>query len=125
MARSTTATPRLDTSVTDAATVQKALRLMATLNTGNADLFRGALDVFDWCVQQVQAGRHIMATDESGHAALELITPLLGAARDQGRTVLHTRAFNQVVRLLERPAQPTSALRDLMAEAYASQDGES
>ncbi|CAN5771497.1 hypothetical protein BH11GEM1_BH11GEM1_33780 [soil metagenome] len=54
---------RLDTSVSDTATVQKAQRLMSVLNTGNADLFRGALDVFDWCVRQVQEGRHIGAID--------------------------------------------------------------
>lgn len=119
MARST-AMKRLDTSVTDAPTVQKATRLMAVLDTGNADLYRGALDVFEWCVRQVQEGRHIMATDEVGRAPVELSTPLLEAARGHGRLVLHAEAFDEVVRVLERPAEPTDALRELMAEAYAS-----
>ena len=111
---------RLDTSVSDTATVQKAQRLMSVLNTGNADLFRGALDVFDWCVRQVQEGRHIGAIDESGHMTRELVTPLLEAARDHGRITLDSDAFNQIVQVLERPAQPTPALRELMADAYAS-----
>lgn len=119
MARSAAAPQRLDTSVTDAQTVQKAQRLMTALNTGNADLYRGALDVFDWCVQQVQEGRHIMATDENGQPARELVTPLLGAAREHRRILLHADAFNQIVEIFERPAEPTPALRDLMAEAYA------
>lgn len=121
MARSTAATQRLDTSVTDTATVAKATRLMSVLETGNADLYRGALDVFDWCVRQVQEGRHIMATDDNGQAAIELVTPLLEAARDHGRIVLHAEAFDQIVELIERPAQPTTFLRELMAEAYASE----
>lgn len=117
MARST-AVKRLDTSVTDSATVQKATRLMTELETGNADLFRGALDVFDWCVRQVQEGRHIVATDDRGPAK-ELVTPLLEAARAHGRMVLHAAAFDEIARVLDRPAQPTDALRELMAETYA------
>ncbi|MEX0892241.1 MAG: DUF1778 domain-containing protein [Gemmatimonadota bacterium] len=92
---------------------------MRTLGTGNADLYRGALDVFDWCVRQVQTGRHIMATDESGHAPIELSTPLLDAARGDNRITLDAEAFDEFVRILERPAEPTQTLRDLMAEAYA------
>lgn len=116
MGRTATAR-RLDTSVTDAATVQKATRLMGMLEAGNADLFRGALDVFDWCVRQVQEGRHIMATDDAGRAAVELVTPLLEVAREHSRITLHADAFDTVARLVERPAQPTQALRDLMAQA--------
>ena len=112
---------RLDTSVSDARTVQKAQRLMSVLNTGNADLYRGALDVFDWCVRQVQEGRHIGAIDESGHMTRQLVTPLLEAARDHGRITLHSDAFDQIVQVLERPAEPTRALRELMADAYAIQ----
>jgi len=52
MGRAAIRTRRLDTSVTDAPTVEKAQRLMAILETGNADLYRGALDVFDWCVRR-------------------------------------------------------------------------
>lgn len=107
---------RLDTSVTDAATVEKATRLMGMLDTGNADLYRGALQVFDWCVRQVQDGRHIMATDEAGKPAVELSTPLLDAARGaSSRLVLDARAFDEVVRILDHPDQTTDALRDLMA----------
>lgn len=118
MARST-APERLDTSVTDGATIQKAKRLMSTLGTGNADLYRGALDVFDWCVRQVRMGRHIMATDETGGAPVELSTPLLEAARQSNRITLDAAAFDEFVRIRERPAEPTQALRDLMAEAEA------
>lgn len=110
---------RLDASVTDAPTVQKAQRLMAVLDAGNADLFRGALDVLDWCVRQVQEGRHIASVMENGGVARELSTPLLDTARRHNRIVLHTEAFDQVVKLLDRPAQPTPALRDLLAESYA------
>lgn len=118
MARSTSP-KRLDTSVTDAPTVQKAKRLMRTLGTGNADLYRAAIDVFDWCVQQTRQGRHIMATDDSGRPAVELWTPLLDAARASDRITLEAEAFDEVVRILERPGEPTQALRDLVAEAYA------
>jgi uncharacterized protein (UPF0548 family) len=117
MARSTTP-ERLDTSVTDAPTVQKAKRLMSTLGTGNADLYRAALDVFDWCVQQARQGRHIMATDDSGRPAIELWTPLLGAVRADDRITLDAEAFDEVVRILESPGEPTQALRDLVAESY-------
>ena len=119
MARS--ATQRLDISVTDAATVQKAQRLASLLATGNADLFRNALEMFDWCVREVRAGRHIMAT-ESDHVegARELLMPLLESARhEHGPLVLHAAAFDRIVEILEQPpAQPTAALRTLMAEAY-------
>lgn len=116
MARGTA--KRLDTSVTDAPTVDKASRLMAMLDTGNADLFRGALDVFDWCVRQVREGRHIVATDDSGRS-IELATPLLEAARGRDRIVLGAAAFDEVVRLVERAPAPTAELRELMAETYA------
>lgn len=106
---------RLDTSVTDTATVERATRLMATLRTGNADLYRGALDVLDWCVVQVQNGRHIMATNENGQPALEFSSPLLSAVRPDNHLTLDAEAFDEVVRILERPAEPTQALRDLMA----------
>lgn len=127
MGRMTTRAKRLDTSVTDSPTVEKAQRLMTVLDTGNADLYRGALDVFDWCVRQVQEGRHIASIDDSGDVARarELSTPMLDAARRHksnertGRIVLHGEAFDQVTQLLERPAQPTPALRALMAEAFA------
>lgn len=118
MARSTSP-KRLDTSVTDAPTVRKATRLMSALGTGNADLYRAALDVFDWCVQQTKQGRHIMATDSSGRPAIELWTPLLGAVKADDRITLDAEAFDEVVRILERPGKPTQALRDLVAEAYA------
>src|SRR5690606_28264178 len=98
MAQSTSP-KRLDTSVTDTPTVQKATRLMSTLGTGNADLYRGALDVFDWCVRQVRMGRHIMATDEAGLASVELSTPLLDAARQNNRITLDAEAFDEFVRI--------------------------
>ncbi len=111
---------RLDTSVTDAPTVQRATRLMEELDAGNADLYRAALDVFDWCVQQARRGRHIMATDEGGRPAIELSTPHLEAARASARRItLDGDAFDAVVRILERPGEPTDALRKLMAESGA------
>lgn len=127
MGRAASRTQRLDTSVTDAPTVEKAQRLMAVLGTGNADLYRGALDVFDWCVRQRQEGRHIASIDESGNVVREreLSTPLLEAAaritptERSGHIVLHGEAFDQVTELLDRPAQPTPALRALMADAFA------
>jgi hypothetical protein len=109
---------RLDTSVSDAPTVQKATRLMKTLGAGNADLYRAALDVLDWCVQQARQGRHIMATDDSGRPAIELWAPLLAAVRPDGRITLDAEAFDEVVRILERPGEPTQELRDLVSEAY-------
>jgi hypothetical protein len=106
---------RLDTSVTDAPAVQRATRLMEELDAGNADL-----DVFDWCVQQARRGRHIMATDEGGRPAIELSTPHLEAARASARRItLDGDAFDAVVRILERPGEPTDALRKLMAESGA------
>jgi hypothetical protein len=120
MARS--ATPyRLETSVTDAPTVQKAKRLMALLQTGNADLFRGALDILDWCVRQVLEGRHIASIDDRGGMTRELSAPLLDAVRPTERMVLHTEAFDRVVEILQQPSEPTPELRELMAEAYARQ----
>jgi hypothetical protein len=93
---------------------------MSELGAGNADLYRAALDVFDWCVQQARQGRHIMATDNSGRPAIELWTPLLDAARADDRITLDAEAFDEVVRILERPGEPTQALRDLVAEAYGN-----
>lgn len=120
MGRPASGAVRLDTSVTDRPTVERAHRLMAMLHAGNTDLFRGALDVFEWCVHQVQEGRHIASLDESGDVARarELSTPLLEAARRHDRITLHAEAFDRVVTLLDAPPEPTPALRQLMAEAY-------
>lgn len=120
MARSTMSA-RLDASVTDAPTVQKAQRLMALLHTGNADLFRGALDVLDWCVRQVQEGRHVASVDDRGGMTRELSAPLLDAVRPPERMELHAEAFDRVVEILQQPAEPTPALRELMAAAHAQQ----
>lgn len=107
---------RLDTSVTDAPTLARATRLMETLESGNADLYRTALSVLEWCVEQAKRGRHIMATDESGHPAIELSSPHLDAVRmDSDRIKLEAAAFDAVVRILDKPAEPTPALRELMA----------
>jgi hypothetical protein len=97
MGRTATA-PRLDATLTDMSSVHRAQRLMNTLGTGNADLFRGALDVLDWCVREVQDGRRIGSIDPR---------------------VLHGAAFDRVMQLIESPPEPTPALRQLMAEAYA------
>ncbi len=100
---------------------------MNTLHTGNADLFRGALDVLDWCVREVKEGRRIGSIDPSKNVdgVREFSSPLLDAARHEGMEepwaprVLHGEAFDRVVQLIESPAEPTPALRQLMAEAYA------
>lgn len=119
MARSTTTNPRLDTTVTDAPTIQLAHRLMDAFGVGNADLYRNALTLFEWCARQVQEGRHIASINESGDVARELALPLLEAARPHGRLVLHPEAFDRVVELVERPATPTPTLQALMAETHA------
>jgi hypothetical protein len=102
---------------------------MNTLHTGNADLFRGALDVLDWCVRQVQEGRRIASIDptKSMDGVREFSSPLLEAARHEDLDdpwvprvlLLHGEAFDRVVQLIESPPEPTPALRQLMAEAYA------
>jgi hypothetical protein len=108
---------RLDTSVTDAPTLARATRLMAVLETGNADLYRTALSVLEWCVLQAKRGRHIMATDASGHPAVELSTPLLDSVRlDSDSIRLDDPAFDAVVRILETRPAPTPALRALMSD---------
>jgi hypothetical protein len=124
MGRPSAGTPRLDASLTDPPTVQRAQRLMALLQAGNAELFRGALDILEWCVKQVREGRHIASLDETGDVARarEFSSPLLEAARqDDRRLELHAEAFDRVTQLLEAPPQPTPALRELMAETYARQ----
>jgi hypothetical protein len=111
---------RLDTSVTDAPTLARATRLMDTLEAGNADLYRAALSVFEWCVEQAKRGRHIMATDDSGHPAIELSHPQLDAVRmSQDRIKLEATAFDAVVQILANPDEPTPALRELMSGARA------
>lgn len=100
---------------------------MNTLDTGNADLFRGALDVLDWCVRQVQEGRRIASVDpsKSMDGMREFSSPLLDAARHEDTgvpwapRVLHGAAFDRVMQLVESPPEPTPALRRLMDEAYA------
>ena len=119
MGRSMATASRLDTTVTDAPTVQLAHRLMDAFGVGNADLYRNALTLFEWCARQVQEGRHIASIDESGDVTRELALPLLESARPQGRLVLHAEAFQRMVELLEGPAAPTPALRALMTETYA------
>ncbi len=42
-------------------------------------------------------------------------TPLLDAARADDRITLDADAFDEVVRILESPGEPTQALRDLVA----------
>lgn len=126
MGRTAAITPRLDTSVTDAPTINKAQRLMATLHAGNADLFRGALDLLDWCVREVQEGRRIASIDPRDDIprARQFSTPLLEAARSNDhahRIELHAEAFDQIVQLLDTPVEPTDALRALMADASTQQ----
>jgi hypothetical protein len=119
--------PRLDATLTDVSSVHRAQRLMNTLRTGNADLFRGALDVLDWCVREVRDGRLIGSIDPDKHVdgIREFSSPLLEAARHEhvdapnAPRLLHGAAFDRVVQLIESPPEPTPALRQLMAEAYA------
>jgi hypothetical protein len=114
MARSTNGAVRLDATLTDRPTVERAERLMALLHTGNADLFRGALDVFDWCVRQVQDGRRIASLGDTGDTR-EFSTPLLEAARQEDRRIpLHGEAFDRVAELIAAPPKPTADLRELL-----------
>jgi len=93
------------------------MRLMETLGTGNAELYRTALSVLEWCVLQAKRGRHVMATDDGGRPAVELSTPLLDAVRTEARHIqLEATAFDTVVRILDRPPEPTPALRALLAD---------
>lgn len=126
MKRTAATTSRLDASITDAPTFNKAQWLMATLQAGNADLFRGALDILDWCVREVQEGRRIASIDPQDDTtrARQFSTPLLEAARLHNRAQrieLHSEAFDQVVHIINHPSPPTDALRALMAAAYSQQ----
>ncbi|MCC6244919.1 MAG: hypothetical protein IT353_18880 [Gemmatimonadaceae bacterium] len=117
MARQSNA-PRFDATLMDAPSVLRAQRLMSTLQTGNADLFRGALDVLDWCVRQVQEGRRIASVDPAKNpdGIREFSSPFLEAARNDETDMpwapraLHAEAFDRVVQLVENPPAPTQAL---------------
>jgi hypothetical protein len=116
---SNTKTPmnRLDTSVTDALTIQKAQRLMARLRVGNADLYRYALDALDWCVRQRQEGRQIASLGPTAMVR-ELSAPYLEAATLDDRVVLlDGAAFDQIVSLNAAHTTPSDELRALMEEA--------
>jgi hypothetical protein len=117
MARATA--QRLDATFSDPGTIQKIHRLMTLLEAGKADVFRGALDVFDWCIRQVQEGRQIASISENGTSIRELATPLLEAAREQQHMRLNAEAFDTMAYLVVNPPEPTSELRELMAEARA------
>ncbi|HYW31099.1 MAG TPA: hypothetical protein VE869_06290 [Gemmatimonas sp.] len=100
---------------------------METLDAGNADLFRDALVLMDWWVREIRAGRRIVSVDaqEDILRGREFSTPLLDSAGtiDRERHIaLHGVAFDQVVQILQRPPQPTAALRALVAEAFAELD---
>ncbi len=116
---SNTKTPmnRLDTSVTDALTIQKAQRLMARLQVGNADLYRYALDALDWCVRQRQEGRQIASLGPTNAVVRELSAPYLEAAALDDRVVyLDGAAFDQIVSLGAANTTPTAPLQELMDE---------
>ena len=117
---SNTKTPmsRLDTSVTDALTIQKAQRLMTRLQVGNADLYRYALDALDWCVRQRQEGRQIVSLGPTNTMVRELSAPYLDAAALDDRVVyLDGAAFDQIVSLGDANTPPPATLRALMNEA--------
>ncbi|WP_373065149.1 hypothetical protein [Gemmatimonas sp.] len=109
---------RLDTSVTDAPTIQKAQRLMARLDVGNAELYRCALDALDWCVRQRQEGRQIASLGPANSNIRELSATYLDAASlDERLVYLDGAAFDQIVSLGSTAATPPEALRTLMSEA--------
>ena len=109
---------RLDTSVTDALTIQKAQRLMARLQVGNADLYRYALDALDWCVRQRQEGRQIASLGPTNTMVRELSAPYLDAAALDDRVVyLDGAAFDQIVSLGDANTPPPATLLALMNEA--------
>ena len=117
---SNTKTPmsRLDTSVTDALTIQKAQRLMTRLQVGNADLYRYALDALDWCVRQRQEGRQIASLGPTNTMVRELSAPYLDAAALDDRVVyLDGAAFDQIVSLGDANTPPPATLLALMNEA--------
>ena len=117
---SNTKTPmsRLDTSVTDALTIQKAQRLMTRLQVGNADLYRFALDALDWCVRQRQEGRQIASLGPTNTMVRELSAPYLESAALDDRVVyLDGAAFDQIVSLGDANTPPPATLRALMNEA--------
>ncbi len=108
---------RLDATFSDPGTIQKTHRLMALLAANKTDVFRGALDVFDWCVRQVEEGRQIASIGPEGAPIRELATPLLEAARELQRIRLTAESFDTMAYLIATPPAPTAELRLLMAEA--------
>ena len=120
MSNAKTPMSRLDTSVTDALTIQKAQRLMARLQVGNADLYRYALDALDWCVRQRQEGRQIASLGPTNTMVRELSAPYLESAAVDDRVVhLDGAAFDQIVSLGDANTPPPAPLRTLMDEARA------
>jgi|LakMenEpi03Aug12_release.lakeMendotaPanAssembly.Ray.scaffolds.fasta_scaffold78110_2 hypothetical protein len=105
---------RLDASVSDAPTVELAHQLMTQLQVGNADLFRGALELLGWCVREVQDGRRIASVGALDESVREVTMPLLSPSRVQRRLVVSEAAAAQIAYLLEQPAAPPPALRELM-----------
>ncbi len=106
--------PRLDTSVSDGPTIEQAQRLMAHLGLGNADLYRTAVELLNWCVGEVGAGRRIASVDQEGRSVREIAMPALNASRVQRRLTVSEEGMQQITRLLAEPPEPTPALRELM-----------
>ncbi len=106
---------RLDTSVSDAPTIEQAYQLMSQLDIGNADLYRNAVELMSWCVREVRDGRRIASIDEDGKSIREVSMPIMNPARVQKRILVSDEGMQQIVHLIENPPEPTQALRDLMA----------
>jgi len=115
MGRTATLPARLDTSVSDAPTIEQAHHLMAQLQIGNADLYRNALELLGWCVREVQDGRRIASLDEDGANVREVTMPIMSPTRVNKHILVSEAGMQQIVHLLENPPEPTDALRALMA----------
>lgn len=81
---------------------------------GDADLIRSAMLLMDWCSDQVLEGRAIASIAEDG-SVREFSMPALEAARAHLRITLSEEALNVVLQDLAKPAEPTDALRELLA----------
>lgn len=114
MGRGASLPKRLDTSVSDAPTIEQAHHLMAQLQVGNAELFRNAMELLGWCVREVQDGRRIASISEEGESVREMTMPIISPARVQKRILVNDEGLQQIAHLVENPPAPTPALRDLM-----------
>ncbi len=112
---------RLDTSVSDAPTIEQAHHLMAQLQIGNADLYRNAVELFGWCVREVQEGRRIASVDHAGQPVREVAMPIMNPARVSRYIVVSGEGAQQIAHLLDNPPAPTEALRALMARTRQMQ----